>query len=81
MNIMLTIGIIATLAAVLMTAAMQQSVSAKKPNEKFTEDCKGPGGSSKAGPCPGGSGKSGPHDEVITNPGGNQPPGLQEEED
>jgi hypothetical protein len=50
-------------------------------NDKFTQDCTGPEDPQDPGDCAGQSEKSGPHDEIISNPAGNVPPGQQEEED
>ena len=50
-------------------------------NDKFTQDCTGPEDPQEPGDCAGQSEKSGPHDEIISNPAGNVPPGQQEEED
>jgi hypothetical protein len=74
------IGLAATL-ALMVAPTLSSNAHAKTPNDKFSTDCEGPGKSSKEGDCPGGSERSGPHDEAVTNPGGNQPPGLQEDDD
>jgi hypothetical protein len=50
-------------------------------NDKWSTDCDGPGASGGDGDCRGQSERSGPHDEIRTNPGGNVPPGQQEDED
>ena len=47
-----------------------------------TGPCSGPGqgGGNGGSECRGGSEGSGPHDEPVTNGGGNQPPGQQEDD-
>jgi hypothetical protein len=47
--------------------------------DKWDRDCSGPGQSGSDGPC-GPRGNSGPHDETLTNPGGNDLPGQQPDE-
>ena len=71
--------------SVLGIAAMLAIASIAMPafaiNDKFTQDCTGPEDPQDPGDCAGQSEKSGPHDEIISNPGGNVPPGQQEPED
>jgi hypothetical protein len=78
--IFLAVGV-AAIFAVVASTMLTLSAYAKEPNEKFSTDCDGPGQSGGDGDCRGESERSGPHDEKVTNPGGNEPPGLQEDDD
>jgi hypothetical protein len=72
--------VVATITFSVLAAAATAS-QAFAINDKFTSDCTGPEDPQEPGDCAGQSEKSGPHDEIISNPAGNVPPGQQEEED
>jgi hypothetical protein len=81
MNTKTTFVIIGIAAALSLIVA--PSAYASVPNDQWDEGpCEGPGqgGGNRGDDCAGGSGGSGPHDEPVTNPGGNRPPGQQEDD-
>jgi hypothetical protein len=69
------------IAAMLAIASIAITMPAYAINDKFSSDCTGPEDPQQPGDCAGQSEKSGPHDEIISNPAGNVPPGQQEPED
>ena len=75
--VVVALVLITTIGSLAIAATMTSSVSA---DNGFTRDCSGPGNSGGEGECKGGSGNSGPHDETVTNRGGNQPGGQQPDE-
>ena len=68
-------GIFSMLLAPALNAAPADAI-----NDKFTQQCSGPGQSSSDGPCPGGSENSPQKQQTNKNPGGNLPPGQQVDE-